>query len=147
MATWYPTLSKPAFTPPSWLFGPVWTTLYLLMGIALFLVWRRGSRGALAVFAVQLALNAAWTVVFFGMRWPAGGLAVILALLVAIAATVVAFVRADRRAAVLLVPHLLWVGFAAPLNYELWRLNRRRGTGNRPRGAPLFYPCELLPIA
>ncbi|WP_458188970.1 TspO/MBR family protein [Haladaptatus sp. NG-WS-4] len=123
VATWYPTLSKPAFTPPGWLFGPVWTTLYLLMGIALFLVWRRGNRFALAVFAVQLALNAAWTLVFFGMRWPAGGLVVIFALLVAIVATLFAFARVDRRAAVLLVPYLLWVSFATLLNYELWRLN------------------------
>ncbi|WP_458204865.1 TspO/MBR family protein [Haladaptatus sp. NG-SE-30] len=123
VATWYPTLSKPAFTPPSWVFGPVWTTLYLLMGVALFLVWRRGSRVALAIFAVQLALNAAWTLVFFGMRWPAGGLVVILALLVAIVATMVAFARVDRRATLLLVPYLLWVSFATLLNYELWRLN------------------------
>jgi benzodiazapine receptor len=124
VATWYTTLQKPGFTPPSWLFGPVWTTLYLLMGIALYLVWRRGdNRFALAIFAVQLVLNAGWTLVFFGMRWPAGGLAVILALLVAIVATMVAFVRIDRRAAILLVPYLCWVGFATLLNYELWRLN------------------------
>ncbi len=124
VATWYTTLQKPGFTPPSWLFGPVWTTLYLLMGVALYLVWRRGdNRFALAVFAVQLVLNAGWTLVFFGMRWPAGGLAVIVALLVAIVATMVAFERIDRRAALLLVPYLCWVGFATLLNYELWRLN------------------------
>jgi len=124
VATWYTTLQKPGFTPPSWLFGPVWTTLYLLMGVALYLVWRRGdNRFALAVFAVQLVLNAGWTLVFFGMRWPAGGLAVILALLVAIVATMVSFEKIDRRAALLLVPYLCWVGFATLLNYELWRLN------------------------
>ncbi|EFW91764.1 integral membrane protein [Haladaptatus paucihalophilus DX253] len=124
VATWYTTLQKPAFTPPSWVFGPVWTTLYLLMGIALYLVWRRGdNRFALAVFAVQLVLNAGWTLVFFGMRWPAGGLAVILALLAAIVATMVAFARIDRRATLLLVPYLCWVAFATLLNYELWRLN------------------------
>jgi translocator protein len=124
VATWYTTLQKPGFTPPSWVFGPVWTTLYLLMGIALYLVWRRGdNRFALAVFAVQLLLNAGWTLVFFGMRWPAGGLAVIVALLVAIVATMVTFARIDRRAALLLVPYLCWVGFATLLNYELWRLN------------------------
>ncbi len=124
VATWYTTLQKPGFTPPSWLFGPVWTTLYLLMGIALYLVWRRGgNRFALAIFVTQLVLNAGWTLVFFGMRWPAGGLAVILALLVAIVATMLAFARIDRRAAVLLVPYLCWVGFATLLNYELWRLN------------------------
>ncbi|WP_266077672.1 TspO/MBR family protein [Haladaptatus caseinilyticus] len=123
VATWYTTLQKPAFTPPSWVFGPVWTTLYLLTGIALYLVWRRGNRGALVIFAVQLALNAAWTLVFFGMRWPAGGLVVIVALLVAIGATIVAFTRVDRRAGLLLVPYALWVSFATVLNYELWRLN------------------------
>lgn len=123
VATWYPTLQKPAFTPPGWVFGPVWTTLYLLMGIALYLVWRRGSRIALALFGVQLALNAAWTLIFFGMRWPAGGLAVIIVLLVVIGATMVAFARIDRRATLLLVPYALWVGFATVLNYELWRLN------------------------
>ncbi|MGA9402726.1 TspO/MBR family protein [Haladaptatus sp.] len=124
VATWYTTLQKPGFTPPSWVFGPVWTTLYLLMGIALYLVWRRGdNRFALGIFAVQLVLNASWTLVFFGMQWPAGGLAVILALLVAIVATMVAFARIDRRAAALLVPYLCWVSFATLLNYELWRLN------------------------
>ncbi len=124
VATWYTTLQKPGFTPPSWVFGPVWTTLYLLMGIALYLVWRRGgNRFALVIFAVQLVLNASWTLVFFGAHWPAGGLAVILTLFVAIVITMVAFARIDRRAAVLLVPYLCWVGFATLLNYELWRLN------------------------
>lgn len=127
VATWYPTLAKPAFTPPDWVFGPVWTALYLLMGVALYLVWRsergRERRVALAVFAVQLALNAAWTLVFFGAQAVLGGLAVILALLAALLATTAAFARVDRRAAALLVPYLLWVGFATALNYEIWRLN------------------------
>lgn len=127
VSTWYPTLARPAFTPPDWVFGPVWTTLYLLMGVALYLVWRtdngRTRRIALAVFGVQLALNASWTLVFFGARAIFGGLLVIVALLVAIIATVGAFARLDRRAAALLVPYLLWVGFATVLNYELWRLN------------------------
>jgi len=127
VATWYPTLAKPGFTPPSWVFGPVWTTLYLLMGVALYLVWRRATgrirRAALAAFGVQLALNAAWTLTFFGAREILGGLVVIVALLAAILATMGAFARVDRRAAALLVPYLLWVGFATALNYELWRLN------------------------
>ncbi|MFC4449122.1 TspO/MBR family protein [Halorussus aquaticus] len=127
VATWYPTLVKPAFTPPSWVFGPVWTALYLLMGVALYLVWRsdrsRVRRTALALFGVQLALNAAWTLVFFGSQAIVGGLAVIVALLALVVATVAAFARIDRRAAALLVPYLLWVGFATALNYELWRLN------------------------
>jgi len=127
VATWYPTLAKPAFTPPSWLFGPVWTTLYLLMGVALYLVWRsddgRLRTVALAVFGVQLVLNAAWTLVFFGSQAIFGGLVVILVLLATILATMAAFARIDRRATALLVPYLLWVGFATALNYELWRLN------------------------
>ena len=127
VATWYPTLAKPAFTPPSWVFGPVWTTLYLLMGVALYLVWRsepgRRRRVALAVFAGQLVLNAAWTLVFFGSQAIFGGLVVIVALLAVILATVAAFARVDRRAAALLVPYLLWVGFATALNYRIWRLN------------------------
>jgi len=127
VATWYPTLAKPVFTPPSWLFGPVWTTLYLLMGVALYLVWRsdrsRVRRVALAAFGVQLVLNAAWSLVFFGSRAIFGGLVVIVALLAVILATMALFARIDRRAAALLVPYLLWVGFATALNYELWRLN------------------------
>lgn len=127
VATWYPTLAKPAFTPPSWVFGPVWTTLYLLMGVALYLVWQsdrgRLRRAALALFAVQLVLNAGWTLVFFGERAIFGGLVVIVALLAAILATIATFARIDRRAAALLVPYLLWVSFATALNVELWRLN------------------------
>jgi len=127
VATWYPTLTKPAFTPPSWVFGPVWTTLYLLMGVALYLVWQsdrgRVRQVALAAFGAQLVLNAAWTLVFFGSRAIFGGLVVILVLLAAILVTMAAFARIDRRAALLLVPYLLWVGFATALNYELWRLN------------------------
>jgi len=127
VATWYPTLAKPAFTPPSWLFGPVWTLLYLLMGVALYLVWRsdpgRPRRIALAIFGVQLVLNAAWTLVFFGAREILGGLVVIVALLAAILAAMAAARRVDRRAALLLVPYLCWVGFATALNYEIWRLN------------------------
>lgn len=127
VATWYPTLDKPWFTPPSWVFGPVWTTLYLLMGVALYLVWARASgrrrRMALGLFAVQLALNAGWSLAFFGQRDVSFGLVVILALLAAVAATVVAFARVDRRTGALLVPYLLWVAFATALNYGIWRLN------------------------
>ncbi|WP_135830685.1 TspO/MBR family protein [Halorussus halobius] len=127
VATWYPTLATPAFTPPSWLFGPVWTFLYLLMGVALYLVWHsdagRTRRLALAAFSVQLVLNAAWTLVFFGAREILGGFVVIVALLAAILATMAAARHVDRRAALLLVPYLCWVGFATALNYEIWRLN------------------------
>lgn len=128
VAAWYPTLQQPWFTPPAWVFGPVWTVLYLLMGIALYLVWRDGrqhvkGRRALWLFAVQLGLNATWTLVFFGLQSVVGGVLVILALWIAIVATVVGFGAINRRAAVLLAPYLLWVTFAAALNVEIWRLN------------------------
>jgi len=125
---WYPTLTKPAYTPPNWVFGPVWVTLFALMGVAVWLVWRQGLdtrpvRIALALFAVHFVFNVAWSGAFFGLRSPAAGLAVIAVLLIAIGATMTAFARVDRRAALLLVPYLVWTGFAAVLNYQLWRLN------------------------
>jgi len=127
VAEWYPTLTKPAFTPPSWVFGPVWTALFFLLGVALYLVWRDGRgeerRTALRLFAGQFALNVSWTLAFFGQRSPAAGLVVIVALLVGIVATIVAFDRIDRVAALLLVPYLLWVCFAAVLNAAIWWLN------------------------
>ncbi|RXK46386.1 TspO/MBR family protein [Halorientalis pallida] len=128
VTTWYPTLTKPAFTPPSWVFGPVWVTLFALLGVAAWLVWRAGLdepsvRLALALFAGQFAFNVAWSGAFFGLRSPLFGLVVILALWLTIVATVLAFDRVDRRAALLLVPYLAWVSFAALLNYELCRLN------------------------
>jgi tryptophan-rich sensory protein len=128
VAAWYPTLTRPAFTPPGWVFGPVWTTLFALLGVAAWLVWKaglddRGVRVALAVFAAQYVVQVAWSGVFFGLRWPGGGLAVIVVLWLGIVATVAAFARVDRRAALLLVPYLAWVSFAAFLNYRLWQLN------------------------
>lgn len=125
---WYPTLRTPWFQPPSWVFGPVWVTLFALLGVAAWLVWRAGLdrsavRLALGLFAVQFVFNVAWSGAFFGLRSPAAGLVVIAVLWVAIVATVWAFDRVDRRAALLLVPYLAWVSFAAVLNVELWRLN------------------------
>jgi tryptophan-rich sensory protein len=126
--SWYPGLAKPAWTPPSWLFGPVWTALYTLMGISLWLVWReRGVGGAVpavALFGAQLTLNALWTVVFFGMRAPGAAFAEIVALLVSILATILAFAAISRVAAVLLVPYFVWSLYAAALNYAVWQLNR-----------------------
>lgn len=127
--TWYATLEKPSFSPPNWLFAPVWTLLYLLMGIAAFLVWRRGLenrqvRIALIVFLIQLVLNALWSVVFFGLESPLYGLIVISALWVAILFTVLKFFRISSVASVLLWPYLLWVTFAAVLNASIWLLNR-----------------------
>jgi benzodiazapine receptor len=123
--TWYPLLNKPGFTPPDWLFGPVWTVLYVLMGIAAWRVWRAGARTreALALFALQLALNLAWSVVFFGLHRIGMAVGVIVLLEAAILVTVAAFRRIDRLAAALLVPYALWVGFAAVLNIAVWRLN------------------------
>ena len=121
----YRTLILPSWAPPGWLFGPVWLTLYTLMGIAAWLVWRkRGRHGALVWFAIQLALNAAWTPVFFGLRSTGGGLVVILLLDAAIAATIIAFARRSSLAAVLLVPYALWTSFATVLNAVIWSENR-----------------------
>jgi tryptophan-rich sensory protein len=126
--TWYATLDKPGFTPPNWVFGPVWTLLYALQGVAAWLVWRAGLdrravRVALALFATQFALNVAWSPVFFGLESPALGLVVIVPLWVAIVATIAAAARVERRAAALLVPYLAWVSFATLLNYAIWTLN------------------------
>jgi tryptophan-rich sensory protein len=126
--TWYATLEKPSFNPPNWLFAPVWTLLYIMMGIAAFLVWRkelenRQVRIALIVFLVQLVLNALWSVVFFGLESPLCGLIVISALWVAILFTVLKFFRISSAASVLLWPYLLWVTFAAVLNVSIWLLN------------------------
>lgn len=125
---WYAGLAKPFFNPPAWLFAPAWTVLYLLMGAALFLVLREGlsrpfvTQGAL-LFAAQLALNFAWSVVFFGMHAVAAALAILLILIAFIAATLVIFRRVSAPAAWLLVPYLAWCCFAATLNAGIWLLN------------------------
>jgi tryptophan-rich sensory protein len=124
---WYPTLHKPAWTPPDWLFGPVWTALYVLMALAAWLVWRRAgwpaSRTALGLFAVQLLLNVAWSGLFFALHSPGLAFAEILLLWSAIVATLWAFGRVSAPAAGLLVPYLLWVTYAAALNGAIWRMN------------------------
>jgi tryptophan-rich sensory protein len=127
--TWYATLEKPSFNPPNWLFAPVWTFLYILMGVAAFLVWRKGLenrqvRIALIVFLIQLVLNALWSVVFFGLESPLYGLIVISILWIAILVNVIKFFRISRVASVLMWPYLLWVTFAAVLNSSIWLLNR-----------------------
>lgn len=126
VTTWYPGLNKPSFTPPDWVFGPVWTALYVLMGIAAWRVVWAGSglvRQALALFALQLAINLLWSVVFFGLQKIGAAVAVILLLEAAIVATIVAFRRIDGPAAALLLPYALWVAFATVLNIAIWRLN------------------------
>ncbi|MGA4643837.1 TspO/MBR family protein [Limisphaera sp. 4302-co] len=125
---WYAGLTKPSWNPPNWLFGPVWTALYTMMAVAAWLVWRRGGWREqwrpLAIYLAQLALNAAWTPLFFGLHWPGAAFAEIVLLWLAIVATIVTFWRVQRRAAALLIPYLVWVSFAAVLNFTLWRLNR-----------------------
>lgn len=126
VGTWYQGLAKPAFNPPDWIFAPVWSALYLMIAIAGWRVWRRGSgqaRGALMVYAVQLALNISWSFVFFGARLIGPALAVIAALLAAIVANAFLFWRIDRMAGALLVPYAAWVSFATLLTAALWRLN------------------------
>ena len=123
--TWYPLLNKPGFNPPDWVFGPVWTALYVLMGLAAWRVWCAGakSRTALWLFVLQLALNLAWSVVFFGLHRIGTAVAVIVLLEAAILATIAAFRPIDRLAAALLLPYALWVAFATVLNIAVWRLN------------------------
>jgi benzodiazapine receptor len=126
--TYYLELVRPSWAPPSAVFGPAWITLYLLMGTATWLVWRappsRDRREALGWFAVQLALNAAWTPVFFGLENPAAGFALILTIPVAVTGMIISYARLSRLAAALLVPLWLWVGFATLLNGAIWWLNR-----------------------
>lgn len=126
--TWYATLAKPALNPPGWIFGPVWTMLYLLMGIAAFLVWNRGwdrkdVRGALAVFGLQLVLNAFWSIIFFGLHSPLWALIDIALMWLTIVWTMVLFYKVSKPAMWLLVPYILWVSFAVYLNYSIWILN------------------------
>ena len=126
---WYPTLVRPSFAPPTWVFGPVWTTLYVMMGVASWLVWRQGFarsevRGALALYAVQLAFNLAWSWVFFGMQRPFLALLEIAVLLVLIGVTILRFAPLSRTAAMLMAPYLVWVAFATVLNGGFWWLNR-----------------------
>jgi tryptophan-rich sensory protein len=125
---WFQALEKPAIYPPGWVFGVVWTTLFTLLGIALALVWlagtdRRPVRIALALFAVQMVFNVAWTPAFFALEDLLLGLVVIVSLWPLVVATAVAFARVDRRAGLLLVPYLLWVTFAAFLNYQFVVVN------------------------
>ncbi len=125
-AGFYRALVRPSWAPPGWLFGPVWVTLYTLMGVAGWLVWRtgRGRRRPLGWFAIQLILNAAWTPVFFGLHSLGGGLVVIVLLELAILGTIRAFARRSPVAAALLVPYAAWTGFAGVLNAVLWAANR-----------------------
>jgi len=124
---WYATLTKPSWNPPNWIFGPVWSGLYLSMAVAAWLVWRQrglsGAVGPLTLFGLQLVLNAAWSGLFFGLQNPGAAFVDVVALWAAIAATMVAFWLRSTVAGLLFVPYLAWVSFAAVLNLAIWRLN------------------------
>jgi benzodiazapine receptor len=126
--TWYRQLRKPAFNPPAWIFAPVWTTLYLMMGLSAWLVWRNAGwtqgRMALTLFLVQLCLNGLWSALFFKLRRPGLALFEIAILIAAVALTAVAFLPISKLAFWFLVPYLGWLAFASLLNLEIWRLNR-----------------------
>ena len=127
--SWYYYLKKPSFTPPNWLFGPAWVTLYLLMAVAAYLVWQKGwqtpgVRQALAVFLIQLLLNVLWSPAFFGWRSPLIGMIVIVLLWLTILATIIVFAKISPPAAWLLAPYILWVSYAAALNTSIYFLNR-----------------------
>ncbi len=125
---WYQSLNKPVWTPPSWVFAPVWTTLYILMAIAAWLVWERRTainvRVPLTLFFLQLALNAAWTWIFFGLHRPDWAFFELVVLWLTVVATAVLFYRVQAMAALLLLPYLSWTTFAAALNRAIWLMNR-----------------------
>ncbi|MBU0532187.1 tryptophan-rich sensory protein [Candidatus Micrarchaeota archaeon] len=124
--TWYTSLAKPSFTPPNWVFGPVWITLYTLMGVSAFWIFsskNKKQKMALYIFACQLILNTLWSVVFFGLQSSLYGLIIIILLWLSIIATIVKFHEIDKRAGLILIPYLLWVSFASILNFWIYILN------------------------
>lgn len=126
--TWYAGIVKSALNPPAWVFGPVWTTLFVFMGIAAFLVWKKGLdrrdvKIALSIFLGQLVLNALWSIIFFGLHSPGGAFIEVIFLWLAILATIIVFAKISKAAAWLLAPYILWVSFAGYLNYSIWILN------------------------
>jgi benzodiazapine receptor len=125
--TWYAGLNKPSFNPPNWLFGPVWTTLYILMGISCYLIWKQpvsaARNKALCLFVIQFALNFCWSFIFFGMHETGWALAEMMVLWITILLTIFAFAKFSKTAAWLLVPYISWVSFAMLLNGAIWRLN------------------------
>ena len=126
VSTWYVSLIKPSFNPPSWVFGPVWTLLYLLMGIALYLIWvekYKNKKPAFTIFGIQMFLNALWSVLFFGLQKSLFAFIEIVFLWAAILATIIYFYRINKTSAYLLIPYILWVSFAAVLNFYLFILN------------------------
>lgn len=127
IGTWYANIAKPDWTPPNWLFAPVWTTLYVMMAVAAWLVWRdhglQAASLAMTLFAVQLALNLGWSALFFYLHQPGAAFAEIVLLWLLILLTILAFSKLSLTAAWLMAPYLLWVAFAAALNFAIWRMN------------------------
>ena len=124
VSTWYTELIKPSFNPPNWLFGPVWISLYILMGISLYLVWSKSKNGvAMMIFFIQLALNTIWSIIFFGLKMPGLAFIEIIFLWAVILLTIVQFHKIHRVSAYLLIPYILWVSFAALLNLAIYILN------------------------
>ena len=128
ISTWYAALEKPSFNPPNWIFSPVWITLFILMGVSLYLVWIQGTKTkyakmALALFGIQLSLNILWSIIFFGLKSPFFAFIEIVILWVAILLTILKFSKISKTAAYLLIPYILWVSFAAVLNFSIWVIN------------------------
>lgn len=128
LESWYFLLEKPSFNPPSWVFFPVWTLLYTLMGVSLYLVWEHGLqqkevKTGVFLFFSQLGLNTLWSLLFFGLKSPSYAFLEIIILWVAILLTIIQFWKISKSASLLLIPYILWVSFAALLNYQIWALN------------------------
>ena len=125
---WYMTLNKPELAPPNWIFGPVWTTLFVLMGIALYMVWKQGTdkkdvKIALYIFGTQLILNVLWSIIFFGLENPGSAFVEIISLWISILLSIIYFYRINKTAGYLLIPYIAWVSFASYLNFMIWGLN------------------------
>jgi tryptophan-rich sensory protein len=126
--TWYATLQRPSFSPPNWLFGPAWITLYVLMGVSVYLIWQKvektkKARGAMWLFWIHLFFNAIWSIIFFGLQNPGLAFINIIIIWLLIVALMIKFWNINRWATYLLIPYLLWVSFASALNYFIWYLN------------------------
>ena len=150
ISEWYANLAKPAFTPPAWVFAPVWTALFALMGVAAFLVWRkslerRDVKIALGIFLGQLVLNVFWSFLFFGLKSPAAAFVEIVFLWLAILAATVAFAKISKPAAWLLAPYLVWVAFAGFLNYSIWQLNPNPVSAGEPEEIFCTMEAKLCP--
>ncbi len=129
VGSWYQTVQKPAWNPPNWIFGPVWTTLYILMGIALFLIWKKEGnnnlkKAAIILFAMQLVLNFFWSIIFFNQHQIGWALVEIVILWLSIMLTIFVFAKIAKIAAWLMVPYIAWVSFATILNFTIWQLNK-----------------------